>query len=138
MDYFQKISPKLDPRRTAVATILIIEDDSEVREYLESVLSRAGYECISAPNGKAGVELFLASPTDLVITDIIMPEKDGIETIMDLRRKNSGLKVIAISGGGRAEPENYLHSAKLLGANRTMKKPFTNEEMLQTIKELLG
>jgi DNA-binding response OmpR family regulator len=120
-----------------LAKILIIEDDREVREYLESVLSRAGYECMSAHNGKAGVELFLSDPADLVITDIIMPEKDGIETIMDLRRKNSDLKVIAISGGGRAEPENYLHSAKLLGANRTMKKPFTNEEMLEAIRNLL-
>lgn len=120
-----------------MAKILIIEDDEEVREYLERVLSRAGYECSSAPNGKAGVEVFNNDPADLVITDIIMPEKDGIETIMDLRRKNSSLKVIAISGGGRAEPENYLHSAKLLGANRTMKKPFTNEEMLEAIRQLL-
>ncbi|PID78698.1 response regulator [bacterium DOLZORAL124_64_63] len=120
-----------------MAKILIIEDDVEVREYLESVLSRAGYQVLSAANGKAGVEVFAASPADLVITDIIMPEKDGIETIMDLRRRNPNLKVIAISGGGRAEPENYLHSAKLLGANKTMKKPFTNEEMLQAIRDLL-
>lgn len=120
-----------------MAKILIIEDDEEVREYLESVLSRAGYECLSAHNGQAGVDLFMTNPADLVITDIIMPEKDGIETIMDLRRKNSSLKVIAISGGGRAEPENYLHSAKLLGANKTMKKPFTNEEMLGAIRDLL-
>ena len=122
-----------------MARILIIEDDNEVREYLESVLSRAGYEVISAGNGKEGVELFQQGPAaDLVVTDIIMPEKDGIETIMDLRRSNAELKVIAISGGGRAEPENYLHSARLLGANRTMKKPFTNQEMLDTIAELLG
>ncbi len=120
-----------------MAKILIIEDDDEVREYLEIILTRAGYECLSAPNGLEGVDLFMSNPADLVITDIIMPEKDGIETIMDLRRKNSALKVIAISGGGRAEPENYLHSAKLLGANRTMKKPFTNEEMLKNIRDLL-
>jgi CheY-like chemotaxis protein len=120
-----------------MSRILIIEDDSEVREYLESVLSRAGYEVLSAANGKEGVELFREKPVDLVVTDIIMPEKDGIETIMDLRRANPQLKVIAISGGGRAEPENYLHSAKLLGASRTMKKPFTNQEMLSAIDELL-
>jgi DNA-binding response OmpR family regulator len=120
-----------------MARILIIEDDNEVREYLESVISRAGYEVISAENGKEGVELFATQPADLVVTDIIMPEKDGIETIMDLRRANPGLKVIAISGGGRSEPENYLHSARLLGANRTMKKPFTNQEMLAAIAELL-
>lgn len=118
--------------------ILIIEDDNEVREYLEIVLSRAGYEVASASNGKEGVELFLAQPADLVVSDIIMPEKDGIETILELRRANAQLKVIAISGGGRCEPENYLHSAKLLGANRTMKKPFTNQEILDAISELLG
>lgn len=120
-----------------MSRILIIEDDNEVREYLESVLSRAGYDVIPASNGKEGLALFREEPADLVVTDIIMPEKDGIETIMDLRRINSNLKVIAMSGGGRSEPENYLHSAKLLGANRTMKKPFTNQEMLDTIKELL-
>ena len=121
-----------------MARILIIEDDNEVREYLESVISRAGYEVVSAENGKEGVKLFQENPVDLVVTDIIMPEKDGIETIMDLRRANPALMVIAISGGGRSEPENYLHSARLLGANRTMKKPFTNQEMLDTIKELLS
>ena len=84
-----------------MAKILIIEDDDEVREYLESVLSRAGYQCESACDGKEGVEIFLADPADLVITDIIMPEKDGIETIMELKRSNNTLKVIAISGGGR-------------------------------------
>lgn len=121
-----------------MARILIIEDDTEVREYLESVLSRAGYEVVSAANGKEGVLMFTSHPADLVVTDIIMPEKDGIEAIMDLRRANPDLKVIAISGGGRAEPENYLHSAKLLGASRTMKKPFTNQEMLSAISDLLG
>jgi len=121
-----------------MSRILIIEDDNEVREYLESVLSRAGYEVVSSSNGKSGVAAFTDEPADLVITDIIMPEKDGIETIMDLRRINPLLKVIAISGGGRAEPENYLHSARLLGASKTMKKPFTNQEMLEAIADLLG
>ena len=120
-----------------MSRILIIEDDNEVRDYLESVLSRAGYDVVAATNGKDGVELYHAEPADLVITDIIMPEKDGIETIMDLRRNNTSLKVIAISGGGRAEPENYLHSARLLGADKTMRKPFTNEEMLEAVEQLL-
>ena len=121
-----------------MARILVIEDDNEVRDYLESVLTRAGHLVILASNGKEGVEAFAKDPADLVVTDIIMPEKDGIETIMDLRRANPNLKVIAISGGGRAEPENYLHSARLLGANRTMKKPFTNKEIIDAIDDLLG
>ena len=120
-----------------MARILIIEDDNEVREFLDSLLGRAGYGTATAVNGKVGVELFAASPFDLVITDIIMPEKDGIETIMDMKRTNPALKVIAISGGGRAEPENYLHSARLLGADRTIKKPFTNEDILEAVRTLL-
>jgi len=118
--------------------ILVIEDDTEVREYLENVLGRAGYAVVSAANGKDGVTRFNDQPVDLVITDIIMPEKDGIETIIDLRRGRSELKVIAISGGGRAEPENYLHSARLLGADRTLRKPFTNEDILGAVRELIG
>ncbi len=120
-----------------MARILIIEDDNEVREFLDSLLDRAGYQTVTAVNGKEGVELFRTSAVDLVITDIIMPEKDGIETIMDMKRANAQLKVIAISGGGRAEPENYLHSARLLGADRTIKKPFTNEDILEAVRTLL-
>ncbi len=118
--------------------ILIIEDDELVRNYLVDVLKRAGYEVRAAADGKEGVDLFHKQSMDLVITDIIMPEKDGIETIMDLRRENTGLKVIAISGGGRSEPENYLHSARLLGADLTMKKPFTNKELLSAVNDLLN
>lgn len=118
--------------------ILVIEDDDEVRELLESLLTRDGHEVATAANGKLGVATFLAQPFDLVITDIIMPEKDGIEAIMDLRRGRPELKLIAISGGGRAEPENYLHSAHLLGANRTLRKPFTNEAIVAAVNDLLG
>ncbi len=80
--------------------ILIIEDDEEIRDLLESLLTREGYTVATAANGKQGVAAFLAQPFDLVITDIIMPEKDGIEAIMDLRRGRPELKLIAISGGG--------------------------------------
>ncbi len=117
--------------------ILIIEDDDLVRDYLVDVLRRAGYEVEAAADGQAGVEMFRTRTMDLVITDIIMPEKDGIETIMDLRRDNAHLKVMAISGGGRTEPENYLNSARLLGADLTMKKPFSNKELLAAVAELL-
>lgn len=117
--------------------IIIIEDDDEVRFYLERILTRAGYTVTAVCNGREGVEMFRENPADLVITDIIMPEMDGIEAIIDLRRQNRNLKVIAISGGGRAEPQSYLNSARLLGADRTMKKPFSNEEILGALKDLL-
>ena len=119
-----------------VARVLVIEDDPEVRTYLVAVLSRSGHTVKQAANGKEGVQLFDSDPCDVVITDIIMPEKDGIETILDLRRTHPGLKVIAISGGGRSTPDNYLQSAKLLGADRAIRKPFTNEEILTAVDEL--
>ena len=119
-----------------MATVLVIEDDQEVREYLVAVLSRAGHTVSAASNGREGVNKFRETPTQVVITDIIMPEKDGIETILDLRREHPMLKVIAISGGGRSTPENYLHSARLLGADKAIRKPFKNEEILAAVREL--
>jgi DNA-binding response OmpR family regulator len=121
-----------------MASILVIEDDQEVRDYLVAVLSRAGHAVSSATNGRDGVDKFRSDPVQVVITDIIMPEKDGIETILDLRREHPSLKVIAISGGGRSTPENYLHSARLLGADKAIRKPFKNEEILEAVKELAG
>lgn len=119
-----------------MATILVIDDDQEVREFLVTVLERDGHEVKAACNGRDGVTMFREDPVQVVITDIIMPEKDGIETILDLRREHPDLKVIAISGGGRTTPENYLHSARLLGADRAMRKPFKNEDILKAVEEL--
>ncbi len=125
----------------ALARILVIEDDSLTCEWLDSLLTRNGYVVDLATNGKEGVDKFQANPADLVITDIVMPEKDGIETITDLKRQYPSLKVIAISGGDRRPEDisrNYLHSAKLLGANRAMQKPITNEDLLAAVRELLS
>ena len=119
-----------------MATVMVIEDDQEVREYLVKVLDRAGHTVRAASNGREGVSMLRDEAAEIVITDIIMPEKDGIETILDLRREHPGLKVIAISGGGRSTPENYLHSARLLGADRAFRKPFKNEEILAAVAEL--
>ena len=119
-----------------MTTILVIDDDVEVREFLVTVLERAGHLVKAACNGREAVTMFEAEPAQVVITDIIMPEKDGIETILDLRRDHPDLKVIAISGGGRTTPENYLHSARLLGADRAMRKPFRNEDILRAVEDL--
>ena len=124
-----------------MSRILIIEDDMLTREWLESLLTRNGYTVDSATNGQEGIDLFKNHQAELVITDIVMPEKDGIETITDLKRHHPEVKVIAISGGER-RPEgvskNYLHSARLLGANRAMQKPIANEDLLMAVRELLG
>lgn len=124
-----------------MAKILIIDDDDFTRELLVKLLTRNGYEVATAADGKLGVTMFEADPADLVITDIVMPEKDGIETITDLRRRNPDLKIIAMSGGDRRPADvsrNYLHSAKLIGANRSLQKPFENDEILAAVRELLN
>ena len=120
-----------------MARILIIDDEDQPRRMLQQVLIRAGYEVIEARDGNQGLQLFRASPTDLIITDILMPEKEGLETIIDLRREFPAVKIIAISGGGRTGNLNFLEVAKRLGAQRTLQKPFELQEMIAAVRELL-
>jgi DNA-binding response OmpR family regulator len=121
----------------AMARILIIDDDAEFLKMFRQMLERAGHDVIDAPNGEAGLKLFRQDRTQLVITDIFMPEKEGIETILELKREFPTVKIIAISGGGRKEEYSYLDSVKDLGADRSFTKPFERQEMLETIEELL-
>ena len=118
--------------------ILIIDDEPHILLMLKKMLERAGYEIDMASNGNEGLDLFRKSPTDLVITDIIMPEKEGLETIREMRRMRPELKIIAMSGGGKVSAENYLEIAKIFGASRAIAKPFTQKEMVFAIKELIG
>lgn len=119
-----------------VPHILIIDDEVQIRDMLTQMLTREGYQVSNASNGKEGMKICHELPVDLIITDIIMPEKDGIEMILELRKDFQDLKVIAISGGGRLGPDGYLEMAKKLGAHRTFFKPFNRKEMLEAIKEL--
>ena len=91
-----------------MSKILVIDDDKNIRSLLRDFLERDGYEVMEAENGKVGLKLFRENGADLVITDLIMPEKEGIETIRELRRDFSDVKIIAISGGGAIGPETYL------------------------------
>jgi DNA-binding response OmpR family regulator len=120
-----------------MARILIIDDDEQIRSTLQQVLELEGHEVVDAPDGKVGLQLFREEGADLVITDIIMPVKEGLETIMELRNDYPGVKIIAISGGGAIDPHVYLHYAKEAGAMRTLPKPFEREELLQAVGELL-
>jgi len=117
-------------------TILIIDDDNQFRAMLRQMLEREGYKVVDAPDGKEGIRIYRVKPTDLIITDIIMPEKEGIETIMELRREFPDVKIIAISGGGHLGPAEYLKIAKGLGAQYTLSKPFEREELLEAVREL--
>jgi DNA-binding NtrC family response regulator len=123
--------------RKQSARILIIDDEVQIREMLSQMLTREGYQVVHARDGKEGMQACREQTIDLIITDIIMPEKDGIEMILELRHGFPALKVIAISGGGRLGPNGYLEMAKKLGAHRTFFKPFNRKEILDAVQELL-
>lgn len=120
-----------------MANILIIDDDIQFRTMLRKMIERNGYEVIEASDGKEGVKLYWKKPTDLIITDLIMPEKDGIETIQELKKDFPDIKIIAISGGGRLGPQDYLHLAKMFGSQRTLTKPIELSVILKAIEEIL-
>ena len=117
--------------------ILVIDDDVQVRKMLRLTLAADGFDVIEAQDGKVAMRLFRQDPADLVITDLIMPEKEGIETIIELKRDYPGIKIIAISGGGRIDPKDYLYLAEKLGAQITLEKPFTRKEVLEAVHELI-
>lgn len=121
-----------------MARILVIDDDDQIRRTLCHVLEIEGHEVVNASNGKEGIRLFKENGADLIIADIIMPEKEGLETIMELRRDFPDVRIIAISGGGQVAPEPYLVLAKQLGASRTLAKPFEREELLEAVQALLS
>jgi len=121
-----------------MARILIIDDEEQMRGMLRQMLERAGYEVIDAADGKEGMKLFRREPADLIITDLLMPEKEGLETIMELRREFPGTKIIAISGGGREGILDFLPAARKLGACATLAKPFERQEMLDAVAKALG
>jgi CheY-like chemotaxis protein len=119
-----------------MARILLIDDDDAVRTALRLTLIHFGHTVVEARNGKEGVALFPHAAADVVITDIVMPEKEGLEVLMDLQKKQPSVKIIAISGGGRVSPEDYLRTAKALGAAKVLAKPFSNEDLLAAIHDL--
>jgi DNA-binding response OmpR family regulator len=121
-----------------MARILIIDDEAMILNMLVKILEREGYETITASGGKDGIKIHRENPADLIITDLIMPEKDGLETIMELRRDFQDVKIIAMSGGGKIDPETYLQIAKTMGAIEIITKPFDLREFLKTVQELLG
>src|SRR5258707_15596679 len=116
-------------------SILVIEDDSELRQVLRLTLAVAGYEVKTAIDGKAAEGLFRSQPPELVITDIYMPNKDGLEVIMELRANFPRTKIIAISG--QVTQKNMLPVASTLGAVRTLAKPFAPQELLDAVTDAL-
>jgi DNA-binding NtrC family response regulator len=120
-----------------MARILVVDDDDQIRALLRVTLEREGHEVVEAADGNIALTLYHQSPADLVITDIIMPEKEGIEMIMELRRSDPEVKIIAISGGGSMNPVSYLKWASEFGAQRSFTKPIDREDLLTAVGELL-
>lgn len=119
--------------------ILIIDDDTQLRQMLRQLLERQGHEVADAPDGKEAIKLHKQFPADLIITDIIMPEKEGVETIIELMQDFPDVKIVAISGGSRAiDAQDCLSYVKQLGVEHTFTKPFEHAELLDAINDLLG
>lgn len=118
--------------------ILIIDDELNILIMLKKMLTRSGYKVNIASDGKEGLGLFKAEPPDLVITDIIMPEKEGLETIREMKMNRPDLKIIAMSGGGKISADSYLDVAAMFGADKVIEKPFSQRDMLSLVNELMA
>lgn len=118
--------------------ILIIDDDYNMRETIQEILSGDNYDINLASDGKEGISLHKIRPYDLIITDIIMPDMDGIEVIIELKRNHPDTKIIAISGGGYYFADDYLETARALGADKVIEKPFENLDLIDTVHRLLN
>ena len=119
-------------------TILVIDDDDLIREMMAGVLKNAKYVVMSAENGNVGIDhIKKISVPDLVITDILMPDKEGLETISEIKEINPNIKIIAMSGGGQAKDMTFLDLAKHMGAHHTLKKPFRPGLLLETVEKVL-
>lgn len=116
--------------------VLLIDDDTLFQKMLGSLLKMEGYEVFIANNGKEGIRLFNTVKPKLVVCDIIMPEKEGTETMIELKTNFPDLKIIAISGGGRSGYVDYLQTVKEFGIDATFSKPFENQKFLDKVREL--
>jgi len=119
-------------------SILLMEDDDLFREALALALREHGFTVREARDGDEGTRLFRVEPTDLVLTDIVMPKKEGLETVLELRRAHPKLGIIVMSGGTAHDAPLYLKMAASFGANRVLKKPFSINALLTAVTEVLA
>ena len=122
-----------------MARILVIDDDPTIRSLVSGILERSGHSIVEAIDGRAGLAIFARESFDLVVTDIVMPEQEGIETIGAIRRLNRAVPILAISGsatiGGSGD---YLRAAAALGASGTLQKPFALDAIVEAVEQLLA
>lgn len=120
-----------------MARILIIDDDYQIREMVRFLFEQEGHEVVEAQEGEAAMQLHRRTPADLVITDILMPGKEGVQTIIEFRREFPNIKIIAISGGGTGAPHIYLELAEKFGVEKALSKPLEIAELIKAANELL-
>ncbi len=119
--------------------ILVIDDDQQFNEMICMALSDTGYEVITAPDGLKGVQMFTAERPDLVISDLYMPEKEGLETVMELRQIDKAIRILVVSGGSpHMKMSDMFTMAEMFGADAVLPKPFSISTLLQKVKELVG
>ncbi|HEX2167983.1 MAG TPA: response regulator [Longimicrobiales bacterium] len=121
-----------------MASVLIIDDDTSIRRVLRTALERAGHQVEEAGDGAEGMARYRSSPADLVVTDVYMPDQDGIETIQQLRAEFPSSRILAISGGSVGGASGTLTDAMLFGADATLAKPFTVQELVAAVAGLLS
>jgi CheY-like chemotaxis protein len=120
-----------------LAKILVIDDESRVRRAMRFTLEGAGHEVIEASDGDKGLEALETEAPDLIICDLLMPEREGVSTIVEIRQRGIEAPIIAVSGGGQTGRANFLESARNLGADSTMDKPVGSSQLLAEIDRLL-
>ena len=118
--------------------ILIIEDDLQLQGFVQELLEDNGYQVVLANNGNEGLEAVENHEPGLILTDLLMPEKDGVRVITDVKSKHPQIPIIAMSGGQSVFSPVFLEAAATLGATKTLDKPFRNEELLSTIEDCLA
>ncbi|ALA59657.1 response regulator [Nitrospira moscoviensis] len=118
--------------------ILVIDDERLIRSTIVAILSREGFSIEEAADGRAGLALIHKHRPDVVITDIFMPNKDGIEILMELKRSCPETKIIAMTGGGQSQMIEIAHAAELLGAHQILRKPFEKRDLLHAMSTVLG
>lgn len=121
-----------------MADILVIDDDDIFRSVLVSALRQANHSVREANNGNEGLRLFREAPAELVLTDIVMPDKEGLDVIRDLRREFPAARIIAMSGGLAHDPRLYLRMAERFGATAVLAKPFRLSDLYQTVEGALA
>jgi len=120
-----------------MARILVLDDNVALCKWIRHILEENGYDTFEAYDGEQGVKLLQENPAELLILDIFMPKQGGISTMIHVRNDYPHMKMIVISGGGGSKHVDFFQMAKELGAHRLLQKPFTKEELLETVRDLL-